>query len=108
MAIKRNKKDYGWNENCQPVFLRIMDQKTGRNKILGWFASKAEAKRKVYSFVDEYNHQIFDPSNYGRAWSMISAKDVENSKYPFGKQYDVLYHIAYEDMLFSDQYSLVH
>ena len=81
MPIKRNRKDYGWNEKCQPAFLRIQDPNTGRNKIIGWFASKAEAKRKAYGFIDENRRQQFDPSNYGRAWSIIPARQVKNSKY---------------------------
>ena len=107
MAIKRNTKDYGWSESCNPVFLRIMDQKTGRNKILGWFPSKAEAKRKVYSFLDENDRQIFDSSNYGRAWSMKNAKDVENPLWPFGKQFDPIYYNSRKDQEFLDQYTRI-
>ena len=107
MAIKRNTKDYGWSESCYLVFLRIMDQKTGRNKILGWFPSKAEAKRKVYSFLDENNRQIFDSSNYGRAWSMKNAKDVENPLWPFGKQFDPIYYNSRKDLEFLDQYTRI-
>lgn len=107
MAIKRNKKDYGYNEKSHPVFLRIMDPKTGRNKILGWFPSKAAAKKKVFNILDANNQQHFTPSNYGRAWSMRPAREVEDSKYPFGYQYDVQYHVAYEDMKFYDRFAKI-
>tara|TARA_Y100000034_G_C6591043_1_gene256761 strand:+ start:54 stop:383 length:330 start_codon:yes stop_codon:yes gene_type:complete len=108
MAIKRNKKDYGWHAKCQPVFLRIIDPKTKKNKILGWFPSKAAAKRKVYSFLDKNNCQYFDSSNHGEAWEMKMARDVKNSKFPFGtKYYDRVYHNAHQLASFLDEYGLV-
>jgi len=107
MAIKRNRKDYGFNEKSTPVFVRITDQKTGRNKILGWFPSIANAKRKIYSFLDENNRQIFDSSNYGRAWSMKNAKDVENPLWPFGKQFDPNYYNYCKDNEFYDQHTKI-
>ena len=107
MAIKRNKKDYGFNEACIPVFLRVKDPKTSKWKVLGWFTSIKAGRQKAWSFLDRNRKQYYDQSNYGTDWQIKMARDVENSKWPFGPINDPTYLNAMDDIRFFDQYSKI-
>ena len=107
MAIKRNKKDYGFNEMCIPVFLRVKDPKTSKWKVLGWFTSIKAGKQKAWSFLDKDRKQYYDQVNYGTEWEIKPARDVKNPKWPFGKVVDKYYLNAVDDQLFLDQHSRI-